>query len=143
MPGFEPIHAPGLEPNPVGSSAPFVVNGCPCFPRKLLDQHPVDLLVIERSSHQKSLRAGMTYPWESAVAKTKPSNRPQVVLECWGTSCTTWDRGPVTKDCFTRWSAMGYVSSLKLLRGLDVGSAIRYNQVMVVQIKKELEHRWR
>ena len=38
---------------------------------------------------------------------------------------------------------MGYVSSLKLLRGLDIDSAIRYNRVMVVQIKKELEHRWR
>ena len=37
---------------------------------------------------------------------------------------------------------MGYVSSVKLLRGLDVDNATQHNRVMVVRIKKELEHRW-
>ena len=98
-------------------SGPKVVNGCPNFPRALLDQHPVDLLVIERCSQSESLPTGTVYSWETAIGKTKIDNRPQVILESWGTACTTWSRGPVTKECITRWSQMGYETSLKLLRG--------------------------
>ena len=123
-------------------SGPKVVNGCPNFPRALLDQHPVDLLVIEQCSQSESLPTGAVYSWETAIGKTKIDNRPQVILESWGTACTTWSRGPVTKECITRWSQMGYETSLKLLRGLDVGSATRHNRVMVVRIRKDVKHRW-
>ena len=70
------------------------------FPSKYLDGHPVDLFDIARSSHQKSLVSGLIYPWESVFGQTKPHNFQQTILECWGTFCTTWDRGPLTKGLF-------------------------------------------
>ena len=120
----------------------IIINGCPNFPSKLLNQHPVDLLVVERCSQLKSLPVGKRFSWESAVNKTHPTNRPQVVLESWLPIRATWTRGPTDKCAVTRWSNLGYDTRLKMLRGLDVGGATRHNRIMVVRILKHLAHKW-
>ena len=110
----------------------IIINGCPNFPSKLLNQHPVDLLVVERCSQLKSLAVGKRFSWESAVNKTHPTNRPQVVLESWLPISATWTRGPTDKCAVIRWCNLGFDTEIKILRGLDVGGATRHNRIMVI-----------
>ena len=127
---------------PVSSPEPTVYIGCPGLPKYLLNKKPVDLLVVERSSDSKCPPVGHIFPWERTVEQTKPDHRPKVVLECWKTSAITWTNGPFTKACLARWSQHGYESSLKLLHGLDVGSATNHHRLMIVRVAKDLMPLW-
>ena len=73
---------------------------------------------------------------------TQASHRPKVILECWKTSAITWAHGPFTKACLARWTHKGYESSLKLLHGLDVGSATNHHRLMIVRVAKDLMPLW-
>ena len=125
-------------PTDVSSPEPTVYIGCPRLPKHLLDKKPVDLLVVERSSDSKCPPVGHIFPRERTVEQTQADHRPKVVLECWKTSAITWANGPFTKACQARWCHHGYESSVKLLHGLDVGSATNHHRFMIVRVAKDL-----
>src|SRR6056300_1198143 len=50
---------------------------------KLLTQHPVDLLVIERGTHKRPNARPRAEPWETTVGSTTPAHQPNVVIETW------------------------------------------------------------
>ena len=77
--------------NPVSSSDPVVHIGCPCLPKNLLHKHPVDLLVIERSSDLKDPPFDNVFPWERTITQTKTDHRPKVILECWDSKVINWN----------------------------------------------------
>ena len=57
-------------------------------------------------------------------------------------SAINWANGPTTKGCLARWSQQGYDSSLKLLHGLDIGSATNHHRLMIVRVQKDLIPLW-
>ena len=129
-------------PADVSSPDPTVYIGCPHLPKHLLNKKPVDLLVVERSSDSKCPPVGHIFLSERTVERTQASHRPKVVLECWKTSAITWTNGPFTKAYQARWAQHGYESSLKLLHGLDVGSATNHYHLMIDRVAKSLMPLW-
>ena len=124
----------GVTPPPsssVSSPDPVIHLGLR-LPKNLLYKHPVDLLVIERSSDLKDPPFDHVFPWERSITQTKTDHRPKVILECWDPKAINWDNGPTTKGCFARCSQQGYDSSLKYLHVLEVGSATNHHRLLVV-----------
>ena len=121
---------------------PVILEGCPNYPKKLLDRHPVDLLVVDKSSMKKPPSLPV-FPWERVVSSAASPNRPKVILESWRAASQLWAKGPSVKSCVTRWKALGYESFIKLVRGTDVGGAIQQTRVLVARVQTAEAHRWR
>jgi hypothetical protein len=88
-----------------------VVIGHHRYPAKLLSQHPVDLLVIERGYLKHPTQGYKRKPWEDLVRATDQEKRPKVMLEAWPSSAEFWSKGPVCKASLTRWTCNRDVSS--------------------------------
>ena len=135
----------GVTPPPsssVSSPDPVIHLGLR-LPKNLLYKHPVDLLVIGRSSDLKDPPVDHVFPWERTITQTKTDHRPKVILECWDPKAINWDNVATTKGCFARWSQQGYDSSLKHLHGLEVGSNTNHHRLMVVRVQKDLVSQWK
>jgi hypothetical protein len=67
-----------------------VIFGHNRYPKKLLNQLPVDLLVIERGNFTKPISGYKPEPWEDLVDSTRVCNKPKVILESWPNVAQTW-----------------------------------------------------
>jgi hypothetical protein len=119
-----------------------VVIGHHRYPAKLLSQHPVDLLVVERGYLKHPTQGYQREPWEDLVRATDQAKRPKVVLEAWPSSAEFWNKGPVCKASLTRWSEAGYTSRCKLLNATRVGGAIAQSRLMVARVLHALAPQW-
>jgi hypothetical protein len=71
------------------------------YPKKLLQDLPVDLLIVERGHLHQPIKTFSPEPWETLVKGTCMKNRPKVVLESWPNVAQTWTRGLVCKASIT------------------------------------------
>ena len=90
--------------------------GLPIFPPKLLNQHQVDLLVIERCSVLRAPSSTHINTWEVAVGRTKKERQPKVILESWDPIVNTWNNEPTEKGCVTRWKSKGYETRVQFIK---------------------------
>jgi hypothetical protein len=113
------------------------------YPAKLLNQTPVDLLVIERGFLKHPTAGYIREPWEDLIHTTNQQARPKVILESWPSSAEFWSKGPVCKASLTRWADVGYTSRCKLINATRVGGAIAQSRLMVARIQKDSAPHWR
>jgi hypothetical protein len=112
------------------------------YPAKLLNQTPVDLLVIERGFLKHPTAGYIREPWEDLIHTTNQQARPKVILESWPSSAEFWSKGPVCKASLTRWADVGYTSRCKLINATRVGGAIAQSRLMVARIQKDSAPHW-
>jgi hypothetical protein len=85
-------------PPPLGSpTKPRILQGVHRYPPNLLNQQPVDLLVVDQGSQYKPPTKWERTPWEVLVNATKPKRRPRLVIEAWPGSAQLWSKGPMSK----------------------------------------------
>ena len=121
---------------------PRVFYNVPNFPARTLTHHPVDLLVVERSSVAKCPSVTYVNPWETAVKNTKSALRPIVILESWNSECSTWQYGPTTQAVITRWKELGYATRIKFVQCASVGGALCQSRILVARVLQPQVHRW-
>ena len=129
-------------PTSEADQQPHIKYGLPTFPAKLLNQHPVDLLVIERCSVWKAPSSTHINTWEVAVERTKKERQPKVILESWNPIVNTWNNGPTEKGCITRWKAKGYETRVQFIKCTQVGGAVNQVRLFVARVKSEVQEHW-
>ena len=103
---------------------------------RLLDKHPVDLLVVEKSSIQKAPEATqVANAHEKMIEGASEGNRPSLVVETWRGNAQLWTYGPMGKLCVIRWVQMGYYSRCKRVEATQVGGAINQDRLIVVRVR--------
>ena len=131
-----------VEPTDANAK-PLIHYGIPNIPSRLLNKHPVDLLVVDRSGlKNQAPKAHYVFPWETSVNHTKLSNRPKVIVESWNPICNTWQHGPTEKGCITRWETLGYKTRMKIVDCTCVGGAIRQARLLVARVGKDHVDKW-
>ncbi len=85
------------------------------YPKKLLQELPVGLLIVERGHLFQPIKTYSPEPWEDLVKATRPRSRPKVILESWPNVAQTWTRGPVCKATVTRWQQQGYLALILIV----------------------------
>jgi hypothetical protein len=126
----------------VGTSPKTILFGHHRFSSKLLNQTPVDLLVVERGYLKKPTPTYQRAPWEDLIEHTRPENRPKLVVESWPASSQSWTKGPMCKSVTTRWHDRGFESRCKLMCSTRYGGAIDQSRLMVVRVRLGLGLRW-
>jgi hypothetical protein len=113
---------------------------------QLLDKHPVDMLVVEKSMMSKSPDATqLASPHLGMVKNAKELNRPTLIVESWQGSAQLWTYGPMGKATVTSWDHLGYYSRCKRVEATQVGGAIDQSRLIVVRIRRSsniTEWRW-
>ena len=119
-----------------------IVFGHHRYPKKLLQDLPVDLLFVERGHLSEPIKTFSLEPWEDLVYGTRPQDRPKVIVESWPNVAQTWTRGPVCKATITRWQEHGFATRCQLLQATRFGGAIRQSRFVVVRIRGDLCNHW-
>jgi hypothetical protein len=112
----------------------------------LLDQHPVDLVVVERGQFHKPptiLEANIKPKWEILISNAKVKNRPKVIIEMWPDKAATWEEGPMSKSNLVRWQHLGYASRYQRVDATQVGGAVTQKRLVIVRMITELQNLWR
>ena len=112
------------------------------LPNELLNKHPVDLLTIEQGVSSKPPSNFERHTWEKLVSRTRPENRPRVVIEAWPPNAQLWTKGPACKSTTSRWHDLNYVSRFKRVAATDVGGAINQSRLLVARVQHEWSHLW-
>ena len=131
-------------PSPMETpTEPKVFQGVHRYSPILLNQQPVDLLVVDRGSqYQPPAHHGRT-PWEVLVAATQPDRKSRLVIETWPASAQMWIKGPMSKARTTIWRELGYDTRCKVIRATDVGGAIRQDRLLVARVHLQWTHLWK
>jgi hypothetical protein len=131
-------------PSPAGVTAPpKIIQGVHRYPPNLLNQHPVDLLVVDQGSlYQPPVKYERT-PWEVLLDTTHTKRQPRIVIETWTSSAQMWNKGPMSKAHTTIWTDLGYCTRCKVVRATDVGGAIRQDRLIVARVQKKWNHLWK
>jgi hypothetical protein len=108
----------------------------PRFPLTILNDHPVDVLVIERGHIRKPRRMPTPERWESLITQTILTKRPSVIVESWLPVVSTWDSGPVGKLSCIRWETLGYDTRMRQVNATAVGGAIYQPRLLVTRIRR-------
>ena len=98
-------NSPGAT-NPGLSSDPLPLN-LKGLSHSTLGKQPVDILVVEQGHLICPPSKFRRYEWEDTVKHTRPSDRPQVIIESWASNAQLWCRGPVSKGHVTSWTKLG------------------------------------
>jgi hypothetical protein len=112
------------------------------LPNNLLNDFPVDLLIIEQGADTRPTPDYEQKTWEKLIYRTQESNQPRVVIESWPPNAQLWTKGPACKSTVTRWHDMDYVSRFKRISATDVGGAITQSRLLVARVKFEWSHLW-
>ena len=123
-------------------SLPIIIPSAPDIKKNTLWKHPVDLFVVECCSRSKPPAAGQSESWEDAIACTKVSVRPKVVLESWDVRCNTWAHGPTEKASITWWSQLGYATRIKFIRRINVGGSINRFRLLIARVTSSDVDKW-
>jgi len=109
---------PGHPPAPFVGHMERLGNG-------FLDQHPVELLLLG------DLTPSRHDHWLIRVANA--AQPPRMILEFWPDDHLLSEVGPVSKECVTKWEALGYGSTCSLLNALQVGGVVDRTWLIVVR----------
>lgn len=111
-------------------------------PASLLQDNPVDLLVIERSHIRKRLliTESATQMWEDLVIRAE--RRPKVIFETWQPTAGLWESGPGAKGTRLRWEALGYDTRTRLVESTRCGGAVKQSRLIVVRLDRLTAHSW-
>jgi hypothetical protein len=101
------------------------VAGTHQHPAKLLNTHPVDMLIVEQGTCQFPPTSYLRTPWEDLVSKTCLKKRPRLILELWSANAQMWSKGPLCKARTTVWNDLEYHTRCRVMRATDIGGAIR------------------
>jgi hypothetical protein len=83
------------------------------LPNNLLNDFPVDLLIIEQGADTRPTPDYERKTWEKLIYRTQESNKPRIVIESWPPNAPLWTKGPACKSTVARWHDMDYVSRFK------------------------------
>lgn len=111
-------------------------------PLGLLNEHPVDVLVVEQGhvTDAPPVSCDITRQWREMV---RCSLQPPIfVIESWLEKAVLWENGPSTKGSTQRWTDRGYATRTKRVCASEVGGAIIQSRIMVVRVKLGNEHAW-
>ena len=114
------------------------------MPASFLQDHPVDLLVVDlgKASPSRPGPSHRTDFWLSLQTTTDVANRPRVVLESWPSDAVGWVRSPTSKSRRTAWSNLGYISRYRVIDSLDHGGAINQSRLVVARVRQDLDSGW-
>lgn len=88
------------------------------FSPRLLQRHPVDLLVVDNGDRSRGNVAKTGELWEAAIARVaKTKKAPHVVCESWIDSAVSWEGGPASKAWEHRWIAFWILQTCIRPRG--------------------------
>ena len=121
---------------------PIVKIGYPRMPSGLLEEHQVDMLIVDRSSVGTPPRSCLATPWESSISRTATDALPKVVLESWISVASTWARGPVSKLSMARWTTLGYDTFCKCVSSTSVGGALLQARLLVSRVQSTEAKKW-
>lgn len=131
---FQVSPLPPPTPENASSSSPVVHLRDSRFSPRLLQRHPVDLLVVDNGDRNYSFVAKTEELWETAVSRVQGTSKaPAVVVESWIDSAAAWDSGPASKAWEHRWLALGYSSRAFLLASTEFGGSIAQTRLLVVR----------
>ena len=119
----------------------------PCgsrIPSSFLQDHPVDLLVVDlgQASPSKAGSSHKTDFWLALQTTTDVANRPRVVLESWPSEAVGWIRSPTSKNRRTAWSNLGHISRYRVIDSLDHGGAINQSRLIIARVRRDLDSGW-
>jgi hypothetical protein len=126
----------------LGQAPAVIIDGHLRYSPKVLEQAPVDVLVVEQGHLKHPTRKYQRENWEELVAQTPSKQRPKVVIEAWPASAQSWLKGPVCKATLTRWKDQGFDSHCKLMRATHYGGAIDQCRLIVVRIQEAASLHW-
>jgi len=112
-------------------------------PKRHLEKHPVDLLVVERGSIRRPDPLPKVYPWEAPTRHVDPQFRPMIIIESWRDQAVTWVNGPADKSARTRWHELGYETRVKRVQAIGAGAALDQRRSLVVRIRREHSTSWK
>jgi hypothetical protein len=121
-----------------GHGAKTVVYGHHRFPKDLLCEHPVDLLVVEQGFKTKAPTTLAPYAWE--IITEAATRKPRLIVETWAGNAQIWTKGPASKYQETRWKNQGYVTRYRRVSATQVGGAISQYRLMVVRVNTNWSH---
>ena len=106
--------------------------------RKLVQQHPVDLVFLERGRASEQDYTSMP-PWEHGLG---PQPSIKCLIESWPPQASLWRYGPVSKIASTRWEDWGYSTHCRVVNATQVGGAIQQERLLVVRWNKDQGKTW-
>ena len=112
------------------------------MPSGLLQAHPVDLLVVDRSDYGRPPKTVSSTTWEVSIAQVAPQSRPKVILESWIALASSWARGPVSKLSMARWTKLGYDTFCKCISSTSVGGAVLQRRLLVSRVRSVESKKW-
>jgi hypothetical protein len=108
----------------------------PRYSMNLLNNTPVDVLVLERSHIRHTRKVPQPERWEALIDNTCLDQRPQVLIEVWQPVASTWESGPTGKLCMVRWDSLGYNTRVRQVNATAVGGAIHQPRLIVTRMKR-------
>ena len=107
-----------------------------------LKNFPVDLLVVDFGDTKSAdtLAEEIISDW---IHPAPVDKRPEVILESWKKVAIGWRHGPLSKECRSRWSSLGYTSRYQLINSLDVGGAIDQSRLIVARVRADRDEFWK
>jgi hypothetical protein len=122
--------------------SPKIIIGNHRYKANLLQQYPVDLVVVERGAHTKPPTQLQREPWESLVEGTSLAHRPKVILEVWVANAQLWSKGPMCGASVSRWSRIGYGSQCRLVRATAIGGSICQSRLVIARVQSARGYEW-
>ena len=111
-------------------------------PKRLLSDHPVDLLVVDLG-HRTVGKPVYREFWLPLVEATPRDRRPKFVIESWPGASSGWEYHPMTKGWAQLWKEAGYASRYKLVPATWVGGAVDQERLLIARIATPAASRWR
>ena len=111
-------------------------------PKRLLIDHPVDLLVIDLG-HRAVGKPVTREFWLPLVEAAPRGHRPKFVVESWPGASAGWEYHPMTKGWAQLWKEAGYSSRYKLVPSTWVGGAVDQERLLVVRVFSPAAPRWK
>jgi hypothetical protein len=120
--------------NTLPLSRPNVFVGHNRYRKDLLQELPLDLLVVERGTFHQPPSTLERRPRENLVYQANVINRPKVVIKVWASLAQVWNRGPMSKACVSRWKTHDYVTHCRLIKETSVGGVIQQDRLLISRV---------
>ena len=135
-------HALSIGPSACDGPGVHNVSGRPG--NKILNQHPVDLLVVDRgnATPPDPRRRLSEDQWMVWVRKAQLHKRPKVVLESWPAAAAGWLVNPAIKARSKAWEELGYASRFHFMDSQACGGAIAQSRLMVARVVDSIAPHW-
>ena len=106
-------------------------------PQRVLDQHPVDVLVVDHSDVTDlnalyGVDGRGKLDWHDWLGHCRPTSLPRIIVQVWPSWAIWRDPGPTSKHARKPLERMGYDLRYRILKGHDLGGPVAQERLVIV-----------